>query len=79
MIADPDPAARRGPAPADGQTPVDLSVVVQDAFVATLHQRGADLAADRLSALDADQAWDAYFGPLADRIQETLAPGLGAC
>lgn len=50
----------------------DLAVVVQEAITATLRQRGADLAAARLSSLDADQVWEAYFGPAVDRIEATL-------
>lgn len=45
---------------------------VKALFAATLRERGADLAADRLELLDADQAWDAYFGPVTDQIEETL-------
>jgi hypothetical protein len=51
----------------------DLAVVVKEAFTATLRQRGAGIAADRLAVLDADQAWEAYFVPTVDRIEDTLA------
>lgn len=51
---------------------VMLDEVIQDAFARTLRERGADLAADRLELLDADQAWESYFGPVADQIEETL-------
>lgn len=61
---------------AASSTPSDLAVVVQDAFVATLRERGSDLAADRLSLLDADQAWEAYFGPLADVMEQNLGGGV---
>jgi hypothetical protein len=50
----------------------DLAVVVKEAFTTTLRQRGADIAADRLSLLDADQASEAYFGPTGDLIEDTL-------
>jgi hypothetical protein len=52
-------------------TPFD-DELIKTAFVRTLRGRGADLAADRLELLDADQAWDSYFGPVTDQIEETL-------
>ena len=45
---------------------------VRDAFVSALRDRDADLAADRLSLLDPDEAWTNWFGPLLDRIEEVL-------
>lgn len=49
---------------------------VHDALVRVLRDRGAQLAADRLSLLDTDVVWERWFGPLVDEIETALDPAL---
>ena len=79
-LANPKPLKRRVPS-----ATVQVSAVrttsrfeVQEAFVQALRDRGADLAADRLSLLDPDAAWAAWFGPLVDELEDLVKPKKGA-